>query len=69
MVQRREENQVFHKDLLSLLSMRTESGEKLQLVFCYRAGDETVAFHLKKGIYNDFLKLAYEASFTDLFAS
>ena len=49
-VQRKEENQVFHKDLLSLLSMRTESGEKLQLVFCYRSGDETVVFHLKEGI-------------------
>lgn len=41
-VQRREGNQVFHKDLLSLLSMRTESGERLQLIFCYRPGKRLV---------------------------
>lgn len=42
--------QVFHKDIFSLLSMRTESEERLQLVFCYRAGEETVVLDLTKGI-------------------
>ena len=40
-IHRRNENRVFHQDLLSPLGMRAENKERPGQVVCYRAGDDT----------------------------